>query len=227
MGTLGFGLVFFSGIAWTVVYVFLIYKGLKEKTYGMPLVALALNFAWELIYAVSGFRHSPGNIQTWVNLIWCLFDVAIIYCYFRYGRQEYERFADKRYFIPWSVLIFFMAFVLQYGFSIEFGTASAENLSAVSDFIDPNLGAWYSAFLQNLIMSILFINMLVLRKSAKGQSMVIAFSKWVGTLAPTILFGIILENRLVLIMGFFCSVFDVIYICLLSKYVGLSTEQSR
>ena len=147
MVSLGFGLVAFSGVAWTIVYISLIYTGFKEKTYGMPLFALALNFAWELLYTVSGFNNSPDNIQTWVNLVWCLFDVAIIYCYFKYGKKDFERFAPKQYFIPWSVLVFLMAFALQYGFFVEFGTAKADYLPAVVDYVDPDLGAWYSAFL--------------------------------------------------------------------------------
>jgi len=89
-----------------------------------------------------------------------------------------------------------MSFAIQYSFSIEFG----------------NLGPWYSAFIQNLIMSILFINILVSRGSTKGQSLTIAVSKWIGTLAPTILFGIIRGNQLILVLGIFCSVFDITYI---------------
>ncbi|MCU0849563.1 MAG: hypothetical protein MUD12_16900 [Spirochaetes bacterium] len=218
MGTIGFFLVTASGLAWTIVYISIIHASLKDKTYGMPIAALSLNFAWELLYTVTGFLYNPYNIQTWVNFIWCFFDLTIIYCYFKFGKKEFERVADKKYFIPWSLLIFSMALILQYGFYIEFDTNSPNYLPDLKDFIDPRLSAWYSAFLQNLLMSVLFINMLVTRKNSKGQTMVVAVSKFIGTLAPTILFGVILNNKLVLIAGFFCTVFDVIYIWLLSKY---------
>ena len=72
-------------------------------------------------------------------------------------------------------------------------------------------------------MSILFIGMLVKRGSREGQSLGIAVNKWIGTLAPTILFGVLGDGGfphgsfLILTVGIFCSVFDLIYIQLLLK----------
>ena len=85
------------------------------------------------------------------------------------------------------------------------------------------VGAGYSAFLQNLLMSVLFIDMLVRRASREGQSLLIAVSKWLGTLAPTILFGVIGEagfpqgSVFIVIIGSLCSVFDLIYIFMLAR----------
>ena len=41
-----------SGVAWTVVYVDAIRVGFRDRTYAIPVAALALNIAWESIYAV-------------------------------------------------------------------------------------------------------------------------------------------------------------------------------
>ena len=215
MQTLGFFLVGLSGLAWTIVYIFLIKAGFKDKTYGMTLFALALNIAWEFLYTFLGFQHTTISLQTWVNLVWSLFDIAIVICYFKFGKEEFKKYANEKYFIPWSILIFVMAGTIQYFFLKEFGITDSKNFHLFKAFIEPDLGAWYAAFLQNLIMSVLFIQMLLLRKNNKGQNLTIAIAKWIGTLAPTILFGIILENNLVLILGAFCCVFDVIYIWLL------------
>jgi hypothetical protein len=35
-----------SGLAWTIVYIDSIRIGFRQKTYAMPMAALALNFAW-------------------------------------------------------------------------------------------------------------------------------------------------------------------------------------
>jgi hypothetical protein len=218
MQLFGFFLVGLSGLAWTIVYVYLIKDGFKDQSCGMPLFALALNMAWELLHTILGLQDSVIGIQTWVNLIWCLFDVAIVVCYFKFGKEEFKKYANTKYFIPWSILVFFMAFILQYAFHIEFGITNSKNFELFKAFFKPNLGAWYAAFLQNLIMSVLFIQMLLQRKNTKGQSLIVAVAKWVGTLAPTILFGVILENNLVLVIGLFCSVFDLIYIWLLFNY---------
>ena len=72
-------------------------------------------------------------------------------------------------------------------------------------------------------MSVLFIDMFVQRGGSEGQSLYIAVSKWLGTLAPTILFGIVGDggfpkgSSLILVLGIFCSVFDLIYVWLLFK----------
>ena len=72
-------------------------------------------------------------------------------------------------------------------------------------------------------MSILFIGMFFKRGGSEGQSLSLAINKWIGTLAPTILYGILGEGGfphgsfLILISGMFCSVFDLIYIRLLTR----------
>ena len=83
------------------------------------------------------------------------------------------------------------------------------------------MAATYSAYLQNLLMSILFIVMLVQRGNAEGQSMIIAVAKFIGSLAPTILVGVLgagsvdEPNLFVLIIGILMAIFDVIYIWML------------
>ena len=95
-------------------------------------------------------------------------------------------------------------FAVQISFIVEFGLAD-------------HLSAQYSAFIQNLIMSIAFINMLHKRNSSDGQSLLLAAAKWIGTLAPTITMGILSTNYVVLVCGLLCSVYDILYIALLYK----------
>ncbi len=195
-------LLLLSGFCWTIVYLKLIVSGFKEKTYGMPFIALTLNFSWEVIYSYFNLiNHNYTSTQTWITFIWLFLNIFIIFTYLFYGKSYFPPYCNREYFIPWTLIIFLMSFVLQYFFIIEFGGS----------------GQIYSAFLQNLIMSILFINMLVHRNDLKGQNLVIAINKWIGTLAPTILFGIIYGNRLALVIGIFCSVFDLIYIYFLNS----------
>jgi hypothetical protein len=69
--------------------------------------------------------------------------------------------------------------------------------------------------LQNLLMSVLFIAMFVARRWPRGQSIVIAVAKWIGTLAPTFLFGVLAGSAFIVGVGLLCSVFDLAYIGLL------------
>lgn len=203
-------LMLLSGVAWTVVYVESIRIGFKEKTYAMPLVALGLNIAWEALYTVVGFG-SGAIVQHWINLVWFVLDCGIVYTYFKFGKEEFSERANPRYFVPFAILVFAMSAVLQVSFRVEFG----------------DIGAVYSAFLQNLMMSVLYIDMLHKRQSTKGQNLTIAISKWIGTLAPTILFGAMGNNQLVLVLGIFCSIFDLIYIVELRNFPAGMSDMIR
>ncbi|MDX6612045.1 MAG: hypothetical protein QOD75_1231 [Blastocatellia bacterium] len=213
-----------SGICWTVVYLDGIRLGFKHRSYAIPFFALALNISWELLYTYHGFRTAFG-VQTLVNLVWLLLDIGILVTYFKFGRRYFQwSYPPKaatdsdtitsstdpsKWFIPWSVLVLLVAFCVEFAFTREFRVTVA---------------AGYSAFLQNLLMSVLFIGMLVRRGSREGQSLTIAVSKWLGTLAPTILFGVVGDagfpsgSFLILSVGLLCSVFDLIYIWLLTSY---------
>jgi len=194
-----------SGIAWTVVYIGLIRNGFKYKTYGMPLFALALNIAWEGIYTFNDIFVHPAlnSVQTYVNLIWFALDVVIVITYFRYGKQFFAPKA-KQYFIGFSVLAFAASLAIQLAFYFSF---------------DPIPAAQYSAFLQNAAMSILFVNMLFMRPNTKGQSLTVAVAKWLGTLAPTLLMGLVQQvNPYILVTGAICTVFDLIYIYFIIQF---------
>ena len=190
-----------SGIAWTIVYIDSIRVGFTQKTYAMPIAALGLNIAWEWTYAVRDLSTDP-QLQGWINLIWALADVVILTTFFRYGRSEFLAFVSRRLLIVAGSSIVVTSFLIQWLFIAEFGTVGMK-------------AGEYSAFLQNLLMSGLFIAMFVARRGPRGQTLVIAFAKWIGTLAPTILFGFINGSLFVIGIGLLCSVFDLAYIGLL------------
>lgn len=205
--TIKLALTLVSGICWTVVYIDGIRLGIRDQSYAIPFYALALNIFWELLQTFYGFR-STLTVQTVINAVWFLFDAGILFTYFKYGRKYFPSNLLPGAFIGWSLLGLITAFCVEFAFIREFGVA---------------IGAGYSAFLQNLLMSVLFIDMLVKRGSREGQSLIIAVNKWIGTLTPTILFGIIGDGGfpngsfLILVLGMLCSAFDLIYIWLLFR----------
>jgi hypothetical protein len=188
-----------SGLAWTVVYVDAIRIGMRDKSYAIPAAALGLNFAWEAIYA-SRSAVTGMSVQGVINIAWALADVLILYTFFRFGRSELPAWVTRRLFIGWAVLLGITSFAVQLLFVAEFGWEQASR---------------YTAFLQNLLMSGLFIAMFVSRGGPRGQSLLIAVAKWIGTLAPTIVFGWFGNSPLILGVGALCSIFDLTYIGLL------------
>jgi hypothetical protein len=95
------------------------------------------------------------------------------------------------------VLIFAACLVAQWLFFAKFGAHDASH---------------YTAFLQNALMSGLFVQMVIARRGLRGQTLTIAVAKWLGTLAPSILFGVIDGEHFILGLGILCSVFDLVYI---------------
>ena len=195
-----------SGICWTIVYIESIRLGFKHKTYAMPFWALALNIAWETVHSILGYKIEGITIQVIFNAVWCLFDVGILYTYFKYGQKYFPDFLPKKIFFLWSIIVIFVSYLLQYFFVAEFGLVK---------------GGSYSAFLQNLIMSIMFIAMYIQRRGSEGQSLTIAINKLIGTVTPTILVGIVglpafgKPNLFILVVGVLIAIFDLIYIILL------------
>jgi len=188
-----------SGLAWTIVYSEAIRLGFKYKTYAMPVAALGLNIAWETIYGVHGLLGTI-SAQSIINILWAAADVVIVFTYFRFGRADLPKFVTRPWFAVWGILVFGTSYALQALFIGQFGWTDA---------------ARYSAFLQNLLMSGLFIALFVARRGTRGQSLVIAIAKWLGTLAPTILIGVLGNLPFILWIGLLCSVFDLVYIGLL------------
>jgi hypothetical protein len=197
-----------SGICWTLVYVDCARLGIKEKTYAMPFWALALNASWEFLHTVIGYQTHGLTLQVGINAAWLLVDAIIVFTYFKYGQKYFPKTVNPQWFVPYSILVFAMSLAIQYFFIQELGLVK---------------GGGYAAFIQNLLMSVLFLPFLLKRQSTEGQSMLIAICKGIGTLAPTILFGVLGEasfgaaSPLVLCLGVCCAVFDIVYILALNR----------
>ena len=202
---ISFILVLISGICWSLVYVDSIRLGFKQKTYAMPLFALGLNITWEGIYACTDlFVRSDINIQAIANACWFCLDIVILVTYFRFASSECRSEAERRTFVPWTVLALVVCFILQILFIYEFGDVEGEK---------------YSAFLQNIVMSVCYLYMLRSRGCSLGQSKLIAICKCIGTVTPTIL-GTLEGNTFILVTGVICFIFDFIYIISLWGVIG-------
>ena len=207
-------LVGISGVTWTIVYIELIRRGFKEKACGMPLFALTLNFAWELLYGIDGLFISKSFIpvQSVANIVWAFFDVFILITWFKYGRQ-YLPERGKKYFIPFSMMAVGFGFLMQFAFYFYCET--------------PEIASIYSAFAQNAAMSVLLLTMLFGRKDTKAQSMTIAVCKCIGTLTPTIYGNLNGINIYIILTGIICFVLDLTYFYFLWKFQKVEISNAR
>ena len=151
-------------IFWVIAYFGIIWRGFKDRAFGMPVAALAANLSWEAMYS---FAIDPLGDYLHILSIPCFFiDLVIAWQCLTWGDKDFtEPFIKRNFkFIVFGAIAIAYP-VLYYSFY---------------EFHDP-LGE-YTGFGINLMMSILFVAMLLRRGSATGQSMYIAVSKWLGTL---------------------------------------------
>lgn len=203
-----------SGLAWTVCYIQIIWKGFKDKVCCMPLYALALNFVWEFIF---GFIWDPTGWadiwQTWINSIWCVFDVLILITHFMYGEV---RGVPKNLFRAYSAFVIAFTFgifgALYYAADGEAGIKCLHEITSVG---------------VNVPMSALFITSFLWLRGTIGQSMGIAWSKFLGTGVITVGFTFIpgaadhigTHYPVILAAGWTCFALDLFYIYDLRKAI--------
>ncbi len=68
-------------VLWLVAYILIIRQGFKDRTYGVPMLCVALNFSWEFIYAVQ--FPFPNKIIETLRWTWLLTDAVIVYQFFQ------------------------------------------------------------------------------------------------------------------------------------------------
>jgi len=150
-----------SAILWTLTYALIIRHSALDRTYGMPMVALCTNIAWEFIFSCI---YTPGHVsQLVVNIVWFALDAVILAQLLRYGPKEFSN-------LPKSLFYLTFAFTLASSFcAVLFTTLTFHDYGT------------YAAFAGNLLMSVAFIIMLYRRRSLRGQSLSIAICKMLGT----------------------------------------------
>ncbi len=218
-----------SGVFWTIAYIWIIYRGFKDKTCGMPLMVLGLNIAWEFIFAFLGAPIVPEGsmldltwqttVQRYMDGMWFLFDCVILYLKFKYGREEFK--ASMPTAPDWMYYPYLIVIILISAGCVMF---------SVNEWNDHN--GVYAAYIQNIFISATFISMLYKKGSSKGQSMGIAICKWLGTLAPSLMGALVMireyganwpifvDFQFMPLMKFLiecCFLFDVIYIVALYR----------
>lgn len=154
-----------GNLLWLAVYIMIIRVGLRDRTYGMPLLALCGNLSWEANYAFIRHYNMPLSLT---SLIWLLLDCAILYTVVRFGPAQF----------PWLPRWLFFCGL---GVMMAMCCVGMEVLIRYFEAGGREAGGNYSGLTQNLLMSALFLSMLVHRRSTSGQSMAIAVCKALPT----------------------------------------------
>jgi len=193
-----------GGIFWILTYIFIISKGYKDKTYGIPVFALCANISWEFIFSFV-LPHSPP--QLYINYLWFGLDVVIVFQFFKYHTKEFPNVQSLKLYA-----VFIVALASAFSIILSGGIALGD------------IDGVYAAFCQNLLMSVLFILMFFKRKKVlRGQSIFIAVFKMLGTALTSIhfyLFEPVSQSSIVLpVLFIFIFTFDLLYtLLILNQY---------
>ncbi len=146
---------------WIVAYILMIRRGLKDRSYGIPMVALCLNVSWEFIFT---FLTDIEMSYRVANGLFLAFDLGVLYTCFRFGRDDFDWPILKDHFVAFLTGSLALSLAGVYLFVTSFGDTYGGLFAAINTPL-------YSA---------LFIAMLLRRNSVKGQSLYIALAVLIG-----------------------------------------------
>lgn len=187
------------GLFWIITYILIIKQGLQDKRYGMPMVAICANISWEFIFS---FMYPQNDLQRIITLLWFILDIFIMIQFLHYGHKEYKKIVPRK--------IFYSSFLIT--LVVSFFTI----LAVMYEFND--LEGKYAAFLQNLMMSGLFIALFLQRRNLSGQSMGIAVCKMIGTMFAAVGFYMYFRTPLITIISLATLIYDWLYIVLIYRF---------
>ena len=156
------GLVF-----WDLVYILMIRRGLKDKSYGMPMVALCINVAWETYYSFFSVEQPANRI---VNGLYLVPDLGVLWTCWRYGPGDFISPLIRQHFRSFMAIVLVCAFILMRVFALAF---------------QDDYGALSASF-TTLLMSVLLVGMLLRRDSVRGQSLYIGLFVLLGNLCGAV-----------------------------------------
>lgn len=197
-------LTFVQGVFWVLTYIVVIRVSFRDRTYAMPLLAMSMNIVWEFLFTFI-YPMSADKQQQIFNLVWFVLDLVILYTYLRFWRSDYPKHLPAS--LMWPQLILTLV------------APAPVYVAIIKQFPSRELGSGaYTAYGDNLIMSVLFITMLIRRGDRRGQSLWIAWAKLLGTGAAS-LDQYLLEPRNYVLNALYLEIlfFDLLYVVMLAR----------
>lgn len=155
-------------MCWVLAYMLIIYRGLKDKSYGMPLVPLALNLGVEFVFSFC------DRFNLLFSYTWFFLDLGIVYTYFKYGYSSFNKFyhLEKKQWYIISILALLAGILINY-----FGHQFFAHI--LNEMADTDISIFFSV-LTCVFMSICRLAMFFQRGNSEGQSFIIACTIMIG-----------------------------------------------
>nr|WGJ63576.1 terpene cyclase [Aspergillus striatus] len=158
------------GLGWMINYLGMVYQSFREETYGMAIIPLCCNIAWEIVYAV--IYPSKDSHERGVFFGGLIINLAIIYAAIRFSPNEWAHAPLVRDNLRWiflvGILVFLtghLALVAEMGFSLAY--------------------LWSAAFCQ-VVLSLGGLCQLLCRNRTRGASYLLWGSRTFGTFSGVV-----------------------------------------
>ncbi len=210
LGFLEIFLIVCSALTWTGVYLIIIQKLYTQHAPSMPWVALCLNFSWEFQFAF--LVPYPEPVTRWGIYLWVVFDFVMYVLDLKYGKYAFRQRWGEVYGKP------------GFYYSVKCGLFALMFLLVLSTNAQwPHLpdSPMFAAYLMNTVMSFLFITHMFQKETIEGTSIWLAWLKFIGTVAPTVLGFMWMPGQwFVYMLAIICAILDACFILMLThRYV--------
>ncbi|WP_224371024.1 transmembrane-type terpene cyclase [Hyalangium versicolor] len=157
-------------VFWVAAYVFIIWQCARDKSYGLPLVAICMNLSWEFL--ASWVLPNPVPLWHFFDRVWFFVDLIIVYQLLRHGRQWQTIPEVRDHFYAIIGVTTVLSGIGLYAFYVQYY----------------DLLGLVGAFMINLVMSVTFVFFYFSRRhqGGAGLSVPAAWCKMLGTLGTSI-----------------------------------------
>ena len=186
---------------WVVCYIAVIRHSFKRKFIEMPMFVAAGNIGWEFVWSFL-FITNMGTAFLWGYRAWFFLDLFIFYLIFVYGYKQTGIPILQKYFKV--MFLFVTAFwTIAFYFFVKGG-------------YDTAIGAT-SAYMISVGISTLYITLFLFRKDVQDFSWTAAWTRACGDIIMTIFVLRYYNIPLLLVMGAYVGILDIIYVILVYR----------
>ncbi|RWA05962.1 hypothetical protein EKO27_g9148 [Xylaria grammica] len=167
------GCIITAGLLWTIAYVLYILQAKKDKSYGMPLIALCANIGWELAYGVC---FPLSYIETTTFILWFFIDLGIAYSTVKFASEQWRH----------SPLVADRLFAI---LGVGCVTSLLMHWAFIKMFVSREEAAFWSGFACQNLLGILSVSQIISRDNTSGHSREIWLCRWMGSFLAIVVFS--------------------------------------
>ena len=176
-----------GGLCYTITYFLMVQQSLRDRTYAMPIFSLALNFAWQIVFA---FYVAEAPLEKTIFVLWMVLDAGLVYAVLKYGKSEWAHApaVGRNLGKIMSVSVLWCCWALWAVSSWWIDEANPVNPKPGKVYFGVNgidtteLGYWTAVFAQ-VVLSCMLLAQITIRGNSGGASYSIWATRFAGSLA--------------------------------------------